>query len=179
MIRIYTLTIIVCFGLLLGPLTDISAAAGPSEGLDVNVINTIPIPVTPVTTEDEKCDREHVILYGIVDGTNPDLRVGYDVIPEGKAFVIEFVTLQIKVPGGDYHNEPFIYEMQNELRHGLFLIPLEWRYNFGGSDTYSAALQVKAVIPGHDQQLYIYIANYSRFFLTVHGYYTDVDCPQP
>jgi hypothetical protein len=197
--RLTILGIIACVGLLFAPAVVFSNPAGPKEGLNVKIINPLPVPVTgdveiintdedpvPVTIIDEEsCDRELLVRRGAVYDQIEGLSIIHRLYRQGKVLVLETFSVRVAVREGINVYSVSLVDIDNPIDLKLTLaIPL---HDQGpGKDNmhhYAATVTGKTYLKGGMYAVATRIAPddcegcAEEYVLS--GYYVNEDCPQP
>jgi hypothetical protein len=93
--RLTILAIIACVGLLVGSAAVIGAPSGPPEGLDVNVVNPVPLPVTGSVNVVNGVANPEPLQVDLIDFPS-----GYTV-PNNRLLVIKYVSGQFNRSNGE------------------------------------------------------------------------------
>ena len=197
--RLTILGIIACVGLLFAPAVVFSNPAGPKEGLNVKIINPLPVPVTgdveiintdedpvPVTViEEASCERELLSRRGGVSGQIDGLSIIHNLYQPGKVLVLETFTVSVAVNEGINVYEVSLVNIDNPMDlHLTLAIPLHDQ-GPGKNDMhhYAATVTGKTYLKGAMYAVVTRIAPddcvgcYEQYVLS--GYYVNEDCPQP
>jgi len=146
---------------------------------EVLVTNTVanPVPVRDIVdgrqpkTVEANCAmaESYVNCFAIIDTSD---------IPQGKRFVVEFVTVTIVTPGGQAPIRTSLMA-ENLAGRGTFYLPVSWQGDYNGSSNYTGSAMTRLYVdPGSRFLVFGIYRNGStgraQGSITLSGYLVDV-----
>ena len=201
--KLAILGIIVCVVMLFGPALAISGPpTGPPGGLDVNIVNPLPVPVNgemivtndssaPVIVRDEgkeACRREAASFHKWYNLSALNNEIDFDLeIEEGEVFVIESISVFLEAePDTLIRN---IHLAKTNPYKPLLFIPAPKqgeKVTAGIKSTCYTGFVAPGIVVGGEIDVVAFlnmhvedINDLIRTEVTINGYYVSEDCPQP